>query len=112
MRRNRSKRPPFENRWTSGERGWRWYLALENLGVETVRTQLALTRVVPVNDLSELGVPPGFVRDWLRFHERRARRSTTRWRALIALVTAVAAVAATIAAWPTMVRLVAPFAAA
>ena len=97
--RKRLKRPPFENRWTSGARGWRWYVALERLGVDQVRAELALQELLPQTQLADLAIAPGFVRDWLAFHERRARRSTLRWRVTLAGLAGIAAAGAWVAAW-------------
>jgi hypothetical protein len=99
MRRVRSSRPPFENRWTSGSKAWVWHQELEAIGVENVRVRLALQDApVPVG-FTDAEIPEGFVRDWLIYHDRKARRGTVRWRVFIALLATAAAIVALWAAW-------------
>lgn len=43
-------------------------------------------------------VPAGFVRDWLRFHDRNEVRRQVRWLAAVVVLALVAAVASVIAA--------------
>lgn len=104
MRRRMSKRPPFENRWTSGKQAWRWHQELEALGVENVRLRLALLDASPPVAFPDPDMPPGFVQDWLRYCDRKLRAGVARWRTAAILMAALAAAAALIAVWPTVVR--------
>ena len=97
-------RLPFENRWTSGDVAWRWFLALERIGVETVRLELALRDVAPDSDLAELGVAPGFIRDWLAYHARKDRRPIAYLIALAGAGVLLALLSAAISIWLTLSR--------
>jgi hypothetical protein len=99
----RLQRPPFENRWGAGEDGWRWYCELERLGAVDVRTRLAQQEALAgVSDVEPLSAPLGFVRDSLRYLERHDRQIQRRWRAIILILAAVAAIAALVAATPVV----------
>jgi hypothetical protein len=71
---------PFENRWTNGERAWRWHCELERLGVPMFSEHEAHHDDEPT---VVLDVPSGFVRDWLAFHDRRTARQRRLWRAIV-----------------------------
>ena len=71
-----SQRSPFENRWTSGRVGWRWYRTLETCGADDVRRSLARQHALSVAP----EIPEGFIRDWLAYRDRKALRSAGRWR--------------------------------
>jgi hypothetical protein len=90
---------PFENRWTSGKRARRWNCELERLGVANVRMMFAVHEINhPCKADVISGIPAGFVRDWLSFHDRRLARKQFVWRmtvvmlGLVALAGAVAGV--------------------
>jgi hypothetical protein len=100
MRRSemKSHRLPFENRWTAGERAWRWYCELERIGVPNVRAMFADHEMHHADDNSVVfDVPAGFVRDWLSFHDRQDGRRQTQWLASVAVLAFVAAVASVVA---------------
>lgn len=103
-RRKSSKRPPFENRWTSGRKAWRWHQELEALGVEDARVRLALKDSLQPAPFPDPEIPVGFVRDWLRYHDRQSRRGMVRWTVTAALVAALATAAAIVGAWPVLAR--------
>jgi hypothetical protein len=44
------------------------------------------------------GVPPGFVRDWLAFHDHRAARQQLLWRASVLVLASIAAAGAVLGA--------------
>ncbi len=69
-----SRRPPFENRWTSGRKAWRWYRSLEALGVDNARMRLAHQNSSRPPSFPDPDIPMGFVQDWLSYHDRKARR--------------------------------------
>jgi hypothetical protein len=98
-----SRRPPFENRWTSGKTAWRWHQELEALGVENVRLRLALKDARNPVDFPDPDIPGGFVEDWLNYHDRKVRRGSANWKAA-AVFLALAAAAAILATWPMVVR--------
>jgi hypothetical protein len=104
MRRKMSKRPPFENRWTSGRRAWCWYQELEGLGVEEARLRLTLRDARQPVDLLDPAIPAGFIRDWLRYHDRRVHRGMLRWVAAAVFMAALALTAAIVASWPMISR--------
>lgn len=81
-----SERPPFENRWTSGKRAWRWHQELEALGVETVRVRLALAESADPVPFPYPDIPSGFVLDWLRHHDRTSGQRPTPRRLMAALL--------------------------
>lgn len=70
---------PFENRWTSGDRAWHWMLRLEREGITNVQAIFTEHELHDVGSrlLSE-DIPVAFVREWLSWHERSARRA--RWK--------------------------------
>ena len=70
-----SQRSPFENRWTSGRKAWRWYRSLETLGVDNARMRLAHSDSNRAARFPDPDIPMGFVQDWLSWRDRRARRS-------------------------------------
>lgn len=90
MRRRMSRRPPFENRWTSGKLAWRWHQELEALGVENVRLRLALKDARDPVDFPDPDIPGGFVQDWLDYHDRKVRKGAARWKGVTILVAALA----------------------
>ena len=69
-----SRRPPFENRWTNGRKAWRWYRALEALGVDNARMRLSHQDASKPARFPDPDIPMGFVQDWLSYHDRKARR--------------------------------------
>ncbi|MGO9359008.1 MAG: hypothetical protein ACLP1D_15270 [Xanthobacteraceae bacterium] len=91
----KSHRLPFQNRWTSGEQAWEWNCELERLGSSTVRAMFAdhETRH-PGRHAVVFGIPAGFVRDWLAFHDRRIAHQQLLWRASVIVLAFVAATAA------------------
>ena len=93
-------RPPFENRFGSGEQGWRWFEELEYLGPEVVR--LRLLQVAERGCDQPFEAPHGFVHDWLVYRDRRDRRDRDRWRAAVLILAAIAALCSAIAAYPVL----------
>jgi hypothetical protein len=75
----RSHTVPFENRWTNGEHAWQWHCELEPSII--------------------FDIPPGFVRDWLAFHDRRAVRQQFVWRASVIVLGLAAVSGVVLAAW-------------
>jgi hypothetical protein len=104
MRGRASKRPPFENRWTSGKRAWVWHQELERLGVHGVRLRLAMHDADQPADFIDPDMPYGFVRDWLAWHERTERRAARSWLAVVTAMAALALIAGAIGAWPVLAR--------
>jgi hypothetical protein len=94
MRRGPSKQPPFENRWTSGQKAWRWHQELEALGVENTRLCLVLHDEPQNVAFPDAEIPAGFVRAWLRYHDRKAHRAMAGWIAALAVCGATMAAAA------------------
>ena len=92
----KSHKLPFENRWTNGKHAREWNCELERLGLMTVRAMFADHEAHhPGRHSVIFGIPTGFVRDWLAFHDRRAARQQLLWRAAVIallLTTACAAV--------------------
>ncbi len=85
-------RTPFENRWTDGEQGWRWFRELEREGVGNVRAMLIDHEIHrPREPAAVFDVPPGFVRDWLAYRDRRAIWGERRWRLLLLVLLALTA---------------------
>lgn len=100
MRRRHSRRPPFENRWTSGQKGWRWYRELESLGVADARLRLALHDASEPVEFPDPEIADGFIRDWLRYRDRKARSELVLGVVATALiVTAIAAASPAILRW-------------
>jgi hypothetical protein len=98
-RRAKTPRVPFENRWTSGHQGREWNCELDQLGVANVRAMLCEHEVHHRGDPAVIfNIPPGFIRDWLAFHDRQAARRQMIWRASVLSVGLVAASAAILAA--------------
>jgi hypothetical protein len=91
----KSHRLSFENRWTNGEHAREWNCELDRLGLANVRAMFAdhETRH-PGRHTVVFGIPAGFVRDWLAFHDGRAARQQLLWRAIVIALTLVAATAA------------------
>jgi hypothetical protein len=90
----RSHMVPFENRWTSGERAWQWYCELERLGLANVRAMFCDHETHHADQKAIIfDVPPGFVRDWLEFHDRRLARQQGLWRSAVLVLTVIAATA-------------------
>jgi hypothetical protein len=99
------QRPPFENRYGSGEQGRRWFRELEYHGPEYVRIRLAqLDAVGREAGVEPFTIPPGFAHDWLVYRDRQDRRVLANWRRVIALLALIAAVAAVIAAMPVLLH--------
>lgn len=102
-KRRKLRRPPFENRWGAGAAGWRWYVELQRLGPDYVRACLAQHALRDDEPLqSPWAAPPGFVRDWLSYLERRDRLVRHRWRLAIFLAALAAAIGAGVAATPVI----------
>jgi hypothetical protein len=99
-RRAKLDRPPFENRFGSGEQGWRWFEELEYLGPEVVR--LRLLQVAEQGGDQPFEAPQGFAHDWLVFRDRRDRRRRDRWRTAVLILAAIAALCSAIAAYPVL----------
>jgi hypothetical protein len=96
-------RPPFENRYGSGEQSRRWYRELEYHGPEYVRIRLAqLESLASVAGIEPFTIPLGFAHDWLVFRDRRDRLGQARWRTVIAVLALIAAVGGVIAATPVL----------
>jgi len=104
MSRAVTARLPFENRWTSGQKAWRWYQVLEALGVENARVRLALQDSANPVGFCDPEIPNGFVRDWLAYHDRRRRHSRA-WQVFTIALAGIALIAAAIGALPLLVRL-------
>jgi hypothetical protein len=86
---------PFENRWTNGAHASEWYCELERLGVANVRAMFSEHETHHGDEPAVVfDIPPGFVRDWLAFHDRRAARQQLLWRASVLALCSVAAMAA------------------
>lgn len=91
----KSRRLPFENRWTNGARAWEWNCELDRLGAPNVRAMFADHEARdPDRPAVVFDVPAGFVRDWLAFQDRRVARQQLLWRATVLALTLVAATAA------------------
>ena len=99
MRRGMSRRPPFENRWTSGKRAWHWHQELEALGVDAVRLRLALRDAANPVEFPDPDIPAGFVRDWLDYHDHRLKASAMGWRIAFAAAIGLAMTVALVGAW-------------
>lgn len=90
---------PFENRWTSGERAWQWHCELEWLGVATVRAMYCEHEAhYSERPTVVFGIPSGFVRDWLAFHDRREVRLQFFWRTSVVALGVIAALASVLSA--------------
>jgi hypothetical protein len=91
---------PFENRWSDGEHAWQWHVHLEQIGLENVRLWFLMEAARHEDGaLVPFEVPPGFVRDWLAYHDRANERRLARWRTATAVLVAIAAIAASVSAW-------------
>ncbi len=91
----KSHRLPFENRWTNGEHAREWNSELDRLGLTNVRAMFADHETHhPGRRAVIFGIPAGFVRDWLAFHDERAARQQLLWRATVIALALVAATAA------------------
>jgi hypothetical protein len=99
-RRSKPSRPPFENRFGSGDQGWRWFEELEYLGPEVVR--LRLLPLAQQGGDQPFEAPHGFAHDWLAFRDRRDRRDRNRWRMAVLILTAIAALFSVVAALPVL----------
>jgi len=96
----KSRTVPFENRWTNGEHAWQWHCELERLGVPNVRTMFCEHETHHGDEPSIIfDIPPGFVRDWLAFHDRRALRQQFLWRASLMVLALAAVSGVVLAAW-------------
>ena len=85
-------RLPFENRWTTGQHAWQWHRELQRIGTDNVRALFADHESHHPDDrLVVADVPPGFVRDWLAFHDRHAARQQMLWRGSVIALAAIAA---------------------
>jgi hypothetical protein len=90
---------PFENRWTNGERAWEWHCELERLGVPNVRVMFSEHETHHGEEpFVVFAIPPGFVRDWLAFHDKRIERQQIMWRASVIMLGIVSATAALVGA--------------
>lgn len=86
---------PFENRWTSGAQARHWAIELDRLGVSNVRVMFSEHETHHSADPTVIfDIPPGFVRDWLAFHDQRNARQQMLWRAGVIVLGIVAASAA------------------
>jgi hypothetical protein len=87
----KSQKVPFENRWTNGTRAWEWNCELERLGLTNVRAMFVdhETRHPCRRDVI-FDIPPGFVRDWLAFHDRRIAHQQFFWRITVIVLNLVA----------------------
>jgi len=86
---------PFENRWTNAEHAWEWTRELDRLGVSNVRAMFSEHETHHHEDPTVIfDIPPGFVRDWLAFQDRRSARQQLMWRASVIVLGLVAASAA------------------
>jgi hypothetical protein len=93
-------RTPFENRWTSGEQGWRWFSELEREGIGNIRAMLVDHEIHrPTDPIAVFDVPTGFVRDWLAYRDRCAVRAERRWRVIQLGLLAVIAAGLLATAW-------------
>lgn len=91
----KSHKLPFENRWTSGGRAWRWHCELERLGLANVRVMFADHEANhPCRPDVISDIPGGFVRDWLAFHDRHIARQEFVWRTTAIALSFVAATSA------------------
>jgi hypothetical protein len=90
---------PFENRWTNGEHAWEWHCELERLGVPNVRAMFSEHETHCKQEPTVIfDVPPGFVRDWLAFHDSRMARQQLLWRSSVIVLGIVAASGAVLGA--------------
>ena len=90
---------PFENRWTNSEHAWECYCELEQLGVQNVRAMFSEYEAHHREEPTVIfDVPPGFVRDWLAFHDHRAARQQLLWRASVLVLASIAAAGAVLGA--------------
>jgi hypothetical protein len=90
-----SQRLPFENRWTNGQHAREWNCELDRLGLTNVRAMFADHEAHhPGRRAVIFGIPAGFVRDWLAYHDGRAARQQLLWRATVITLAFIAATAA------------------
>jgi len=91
----KSHKLPFENRWTNGAHAWEWNCELERLGLPNVRAMFVDHEAHhPGRRAVIFGIPAGFVRDWLAFHDGRTARQQFLWRLTVIALTFIAATAA------------------
>jgi hypothetical protein len=91
----KSHKLPFENRWTNGAHAWEWNCELERLGLPNVRAMFVDHEAHhPGRRAVIFGIPAGFVRDWLAFHDGRTARQQLLWRVTVIALTFIAATAA------------------
>jgi hypothetical protein len=91
----KSHKLPFENRWTNGAHAWEWNCELERLGLPNVRAMFVDHEAHhPGRRAVIFGIPAGFVRDWLAFHDGRTARQQLLWRVIVIVLTFIAATAA------------------
>jgi hypothetical protein len=91
---------PFENRWTNGEHAWEWHCELERLGVPNVRAMFSEHETHHQEEPTVVfDVPPGFVRDWLAFHDSRLAREQRLWRISVITLGIIAASGAVVGAF-------------
>ena len=94
----KSHRLPFENRWTNSANAWEWHCELERLGVQNVRAMFSEHETHHHEEPTVIfDVPPGFVRDWLAFHDNRIAREQRLWRASVIVLGIIAASGAGVA---------------
>ncbi len=90
---------PFENRWTNNTHAWEWHWHVERLGVANVRAMFSEHETHHQEEPTVIfDVPPGFVRDWLAFHDDRIAREQRLWRASVIVLGIIAASGAVIGA--------------
>ncbi|MGC1305535.1 MAG: hypothetical protein WA840_24455 [Caulobacteraceae bacterium] len=93
-------RTPFENRWTSGEQGWRWFKELEREGVGNIRAMFIEHEIHrPSDPIAVFDVPTGFVRDWLAYRDRCGVRAERRWRIFLGVLLALIACGVIMTTW-------------
>lgn len=96
---------PFENRWSSGERGRQWLLRLDNEGLANVRACFAEQQAragdgtEPFDD-----VPAGFIRDWLAWRDRCDALATRNRHRVVVVLLVTAIILLAIILWRTTRR--------
>jgi hypothetical protein len=92
-------RVPFENRWTNSANAWEWHCELERIGVQNVRAMFSEHETHHWQEPTVVfDVPPGFVRDWLAFHDNRVAREQRLWRLSVIVLGVIAASGAVVGA--------------
>ena len=104
----KAKKLPFDTYWHSGDDAlmWRWYEELERLGPENVRIRAIQQGGGSAGSIMGLGkelqVTKGFVEDWLMYRDAQRSRQASSQFIIATTVSAVAAIAASISAWPVI----------